>query len=162
MHPCLTNWIWLRLRNLIKLKKTETQEKKPLQRKQLDRKRWRRRSKQADPSEVCIASMHCIFHKHCFYFPSSSCLTLPDAQRLGQVWITVLPIFITESWITYSGGHVSLFHLPALLAGKENNLHIKGRCWLGRQWLGPSWPKVSCRLESTVSSRVPFLLFKWF
>ncbi|CAD7677498.1 unnamed protein product [Nyctereutes procyonoides] len=46
--------------NKSKLKKTETEEKNPLSKEQLNR-----RSKQVNCNETCTANVHCTFHKHC-------------------------------------------------------------------------------------------------
>ena len=63
LQPCLTNPIWLRLRSSISRNWRKRKRKRKIH--CLRKKRLNRRSKQASRDEVCAASMHCIFHKHC-------------------------------------------------------------------------------------------------
>ena len=102
----------------------------------LQKKRLNRRSKQASCNEVCAASMHCTFRKHCLLILVLLAVNFVRRKQVGSsLKMTVLPFFTSNNGeLLTRYAHSCLSHLPVWLAGKEKNLHIGERgSWVGQQ-----------------------------
>ena len=141
LQPCLTSPIWLRLRNSVSRRGRKQKCKRKIH--CLEKKWLKRRSKQASRDEVCAASMHCIFHKHCLIW----LLLAVQLCNMQRDWIEF-------KWLCYPFSHQRMEsywqHRPRLplppvcLPGREGR---ELACWWRRKRDG-------MRVKSGVKSKL--------